>query len=102
MSTTIRKWLAEHTQDTVAKVSINVPEASLDREVTTHLCQRTYCGGEAIIRFAPVEAWPHRSWPMYLVRDDSDGQAWDARWRANTLDPHEPRPWPMLRIVQSG
>lgn len=64
------------------------------------------CGGASLIAFKPaptsfVQAYIRTPCPIYLVYDDSDGKAWDAR-RARNETGHTYRPNATLRLVQAG
>lgn len=64
------------------------------------------CGGDSLIAFAPaptsyVQAYIRTPCPIYLVYDDSEGRAWDAR-RARNETGHTYRPHAKLRLVQAG
>lgn len=64
------------------------------------------CGGECLISFAApptsfIQAYIRTPCPIYLVYDDSEGEAWSAR-RARGETGHTHRPNAKLRLAQSG
>lgn len=69
------------------------------------------CGGDSLIAFKPepvsvVQAYIRTPCPIYLVYDDSEGRAWDARRERGEVGygsgDHSYRPHAKLRLVQAG
>lgn len=106
-SMTISEWL--ETLGGVDRVKVNIPPQWLDNTCEPELMStdgtgalQFTCGGDVIARLYRAPVGRTR---IYLVRDDSDGKAWDARRRNGDLAGRcafPPRPHAVLRLVASA
>lgn len=100
---TIREWLDAHFEEGAASVEgvdywghRIAGSVQIGSSKGTAFLQHS-CGGDVVISFKPDS----HSWPLVIVRDDSEGEKWDREYRGVAgVKPH--RPFAKLVLKQTA